>query len=499
MGVQVKRGVVSMKAKVLLFLSLIIMLFVMSNLFSIYQGKKFEESFDRVLTRYYTINDFMTSFNKNIELYERYLEDKTESNWVNYINNDVQVRARLKEMVADSQALSLNSYLLIQSIKNMYATYSRTIAESYEEGAESAQLKKVYEIFILIDDATKELLQTALTYGFDAYHQLAEDVDTERIMSVSLMIFVVVIAVTFGSFMVENVLNPIKNLSGAARALEREAFDTPDLPVRLEDEMGQLNRAFNRMKRRMEAIICELKEKQVLSERLHEQELRIMNNEKMMEKGKLQFLQSQINPHFLFNTLNVISGMAKLEHAKTTDELILCLSRLFRYNLEIKAEIVTLSQELAVIKSYIFIERKRFGERLSYRLKADADLDLYDIPPFTLQPLVENSIKHGILKRENGGMVAIKVFVQRGWLVIRILDDGVGMEPARRETLLGLRSAENTAGEVSGIGAQNVFERLRMVYPECKLKIISRENRGTCIEIRIPEEDCGHDKAVNCG
>ena len=151
-----------------------------------------------------------------------------------------------------------------------------------------------------------------------------------------------------------------------------------------------------------------------------------------------------------------------------------------------------------MIKSYIFIERKRFGERLNYRLKADADLDLYYIPPFTLQPLVENSIKHGILKRENGGMVAIKVFVQNGWLVIRILDDGVGMEAARREALFGLRSAENMAGEVSGIGAQNVFERLRMVYPKCKLKIISRENRGTCIEIRILEEDCRHDKVVNC-
>lgn len=204
-------------------------------------------------------------------------------------------------------------------------------------------------------------------------------------------------------------------------------------------------------------------------------------------------LQSQINPHFLFNTLNVISGMANIEHAKITNELILCLSRLFRYNLENKSELVRLSQELAVIKSYVYIEKKRFGERLSYMLRADIDLDGYKIPPFTLQPFIENSIKHGILKREKGGTVAIKICVQKGWLIIRIMDNGVGMAPERRDEILSRSDSMEPKGEVSGIGVHNVFSRLKLLYPDCELKILTRKNRGTCIEIKVLEEECIND------
>ena len=183
-------------------------------------------------------------------------------------------------------------------------------------------------------------------------------------------------------------------------------------------------------------------------------------------------------------------GMANIEHAKTTNELIMSLSRLFRYNLENKAELVTLSQELTVIKSYIFIEKKRFGNRLGYMLKADADLDLYEIPPFTLQPLIENSIRHGILKREEGGMIAISIFVRHHDLVIRIVDNGVGMDPERKEAIMGGKWEYESSGLISGIGIQNVFGRLKLVYPDCKIRIISRKDRGTCIEVRIPEEEC---------
>lgn len=190
--------------------------------------------------------------------------------------------------------------------------------------------------------------------------------------------------------------------------------------------------------------------------------------------------------------------MANMEQARTTNELILCLSRIFRYNLDNRSGLVKLSQELTVIKSYVFIEKKRFGERLVYRLRADADLEAYKIPPFTLQPFIENSIKHGILKKEKGGIVAIRICVRKGWLIIKILDNGVGMEPGRREAILGSIGAAEPGGEISGIGMYNVFSRLRLLYPDCQLKILTRKNKGTCIEIRVREEDCIHDPSTDC-
>lgn len=498
MGVRKARERKSTRWKVIVFLAVMIALFVISNLYSIYRERKFEQSFNSVLTRYHTINEFMISYTKNVELYERYLEDKSEDKWMIYITNDQTVRRLLYELCENADQLPVEDYLLVQSVKNIYNTYDSIILNSCEAGQEAEHLKKIRELSEIMMRNARELFRVSMSYGVEIHQAIRRDTNLGQRTSINMMIGIVAAAVIFLSFMMEHVLNPIQDLSDAVKKIGQEEFDIPDLPEEKEDEIGQMNRGFNQMKKRLRSVIHELKEKQLLSEKVHEQELRLMNHEKMLEKARLSYLQSQINPHFLFNTLNVISGMAVMEHAKVTNELILCLSRLFRYNLENKAELVCLSQELTVIKSYVYIEKKRFGERLKYMLRADIDLDLYKIPPFTLQPFIENSIIHGILKRENGGTVAIKICTQKGWLIIRILDNGVGMEPERRDEILNFHSLSEPEGEVSGIGVRNVFSRLKLLYPRCELNILTRKNRGTCIEIKILEEDCINDKAVDC-
>lgn len=485
------------KAKVLFFLCCSVLLFMISNIYSIYHNSVFEKKFDGVLSQYYMINSFLIAYSDNVNLYEQYLDDKTESNWISYISNDENVKQLLNEIIADAEFLSMDSYLLIQSIKNMYVTCNRMIHTYFPDTEEEEKLLEIQEVEQEIEKKTRELLQISLTYGMDTSDEIKDSIQIGRQMSFSLMVFVTMASAVFASLMVNKVLNPILQLSKVAEELEREQFDIPDLVVEQGDEIGNLNRAFNNMKDRMRTIICELKENQELSKRLYEQEIHIMNSEKLLEKAKLSFLQSQINPHFLFNTLNVIAGMAKVEQAKITNELILSLSRLFRYTLDNKAEIVKLSQELTVIKNYIYIEKKRFGGRLNYLLKADLDLDAYYIPPFTLQPIIENSIRHGILEREKGGMVAIKIFIKNKKLVIRIIDNGVGIDKEKKHQLEKSGGEKQVGGEISGIGIHNVFGRLQLIYSECEFKITSKVNRGTCIEIKIPEEECCHDKAVS--
>lgn len=488
----------TMRGKVLVFLGIMITLFVVSNIYSINRGKRFERSFDEVLTRYHTINEFQISYTRNMELYERFLQDDSEENWLAYVNNDLTVRRLLYRLLLKAEELPLEDYLRVQSVKNIYVTYNQILSQMNGNGEEAEQMRRLNELSEIMHKNIQELFQISMTYGVKTHQKILRDTYVGQSTSISLMIFVVAIALVFLGFMVEQVLNPIQDLSRAVKKIEQEEFDIPDLPVRAEDEIGQLNRGFNQMKRRMSSVICELKEKQVLREKVHEQELRIMNHEKLLEKTRLSLLQARMNPHFLFNTLNVISGMANMEHARTTNELILCLARIFRYNLDNRSGLVKLSQELTVIKSYVFIEKKRFGERLVYKLRADADLEAYRIPPFTLQPFIENSIKHGILKKENGGIVAIRICVCRGWLILRILDNGVGMEPERRDAILDSIGSQEPRGEISGIGMCNVFGRLRLLYPDCQLKILTKKNQGTCIEIKIREEDCIHDQSVNC-
>lgn len=461
---RLKELLISTRMRVLIFLVLNVALFVFSNVYSIMHGLKYEEQFDDVLTQYYTINSFMTTYSNNTSLLELYFSDKSEAYWLNYVNNDAKVKQLLKQMVSDAKSMPVDSFLLIQSIKNTYGNYDDLVHSPVDPNQEIRRL-------LMIKQASNLIM--------------------EQRIALVMMLVVAEICIASAGYMIKRVLDPIGKLSDSVDEIARENFDIEDLPEENADEIGRLNRAVNEMKRVMNRIIFELNEKQVMNQKLHQQKIRIMNSEKMLGEARFSFLQSQINPHFLFNTLNTISGTARMEQAKVTDELIRSLSKLFRYTLDNKAQTVLLSQELSVIKSFIYIEKKRFGERLRYFLKVSVEPGCYYIPPFTLQPMVENSIRHGILVQENGGFIAVCILERDEKLIIKIIDNGVGMSRNMVQRLTAGKGGSGKPGG-SGIGLVNVLERLRFIYPGCSIRIISRISRGTCIEIKLPLEECRH-------
>lgn len=474
-------------------------MFAVSNIFSIYSQNRIQHEFDQILNRYYSINQFSVTFSNGITLYERYLENRTDGNWMAYKNNEQSVEENLYKILEDAQDLPVESFLLAKAMRNTYGVYRSVIELGVGAVNQKEHLEQVFQIAELIKEETTQLLQENMSYGFETYNKTSAQIEMIKLISIDLLLIVTIAGIWFGSFILERILNPIVRLAENMKAVEREEFDVPNLSVQSSDEVGQMNHSFNSMKLRMRDIIAELKEKQILREKLHEKELAIIHQEKMMEQAKLSYLQSQINPHFLFNALNVIAGMARKEHAKDTCELILCLGRIFRYNLEDDNQIVPLSKELTVIKSYIHIEKKRFGDRLNYILRADMDLDCCYVPPFTLQPLVENSIKHGILCKDEGGIVGIKICERGDYVLIRVIDSGMGMSQEQKEALLYGKKRKNMGGEASGIGLENVFSRLKLVYPDTKIKIFSRVGRGTCVEIWIKKGECIHEENTGCG
>lgn len=488
---RLKELLISTRMRVLIFLVLNVALFVFSNVYSIMHGLKYEEQFDDVLTKYYTINSFMTTYSNNTSLLELYFSDKSEAYWLNYVNNDAKVKQLLKQMVSDAKSMPVDSFLLIQSIKNTYGNYDDLVHSPVDPNQEIRRLLMIKQASNLIMEYTGELLETSLSYGTQAHEKMKGNMIMEQRIALVMMLVAAEICIASAGYMIKRVLDPIGKLSDSVDEIARENFDIEDLPEENADEIGRLNRAVNEMKRVMNRIIFELNEKQVMNQKLHQQKIRIMNSEKMLGEARFSFLQSQINPHFLFNTLNTISGTARMEQAKVTDELIRSLSKLFRYTLDNKAQTVLLSQELSVIKSFIYIEKKRFGERLRYFLKVSVEPGCYYIPPFTLQPMVENSIRHGILVQENGGFIAVCILERDEKLIIKIIDNGVGMSRNMVQRLTAGKGGSGKPGG-SGIGLVNVLERLRFIYPGCSIRIISRISRGTCIEIKLPLEECRH-------
>jgi two-component system LytT family sensor kinase len=205
-------------------------------------------------------------------------------------------------------------------------------------------------------------------------------------------------------------------------------------------------------------------------------EHRLQEQEKLLLAAKIEALASQINPHFLFNTLTSISSLIRA-HPETARMLIGKLSGLLRRLLRSHDHFVTLREELESIDEYLDIEVIRFGPSLKVEKHVSPDtLDIL-VPSMILQPLVENCIKHGFSRKVGGGRIVIRSRLKEGLAVIDVEDDGSGMTEERLSTALG-----------EGIGLSNVNERLRVIYGEgYGLKLTSRPGHGTSARIEIPE------------
>jgi two-component system LytT family sensor kinase len=205
-------------------------------------------------------------------------------------------------------------------------------------------------------------------------------------------------------------------------------------------------------------------------------EHRLEEQENLLLEAKIEALKSQINPHFLFNTLASISSLIRSD-PDTARTLIIKLSGLLRRLIRSHQHFVTLREELEAIDEYLDIEVARFGPNLAVRKDISPDTIDLVVPSMILQPLVENSIKHGLARKVGEGRITITTMLRDGHAVIEVHDDGLGMTEERLGRALG-----------GGIGLSNVNERLRTIYgASYELKLTSQPGSGTCVTMEIPE------------
>jgi two-component system LytT family sensor kinase len=205
-------------------------------------------------------------------------------------------------------------------------------------------------------------------------------------------------------------------------------------------------------------------------------EHRLAEQEKLLMAARIEALANQINPHFLFNTLTSITSLIRSQ-PETARTVIVKLSGLLRRLMRSQEHFVTLREELAATDEYLDIERVRFGPSLVVeKFIEDASLEVM-VPSMILQPLVENSIKHGLARKVGEGRITIRAARRAGHVVIEVVDNGVGLSHERMES-----SADH------GIGLRNVNERLKVVYgANCQLRLQSGAGEGTLARMEIPE------------
>lgn len=214
--------------------------------------------------------------------------------------------------------------------------------------------------------------------------------------------------------------------------------------------------------------------------------------ETLKKQAELNALQSQINPHFLYNTLDSIRGQLVAENLVDAAGIIESLSRLFRYSINPKVVYNTVEQELDNVDNYMRIIRYRFGERFVLQKKISAQSEAIlncEIPKLTLQPIVENAIQHGLEAKPDNGIITIRAFLSQNVLHISVEDNGVGVKASVLDDLNEKfrRGAAVQAKSGSGIALVNVNERVRLLYGEkYGLYVNSMEGMGTEVHILLP-------------
>ncbi|MDO5405826.1 MAG: histidine kinase [Eubacteriales bacterium] len=208
--------------------------------------------------------------------------------------------------------------------------------------------------------------------------------------------------------------------------------------------------------------------------------------EKRLSAVSLQMLKNQINPHFLFNTLNMIASTAQIEDAATTEKMIEALSRLFRYNLKSSDSVMPLERELKVVQDYMYLQQMRFGKRIRYFADCEEDTLQVLIPSFILQPLVENAIKHGLSASSQGGKIVVRTWIHDNRLWISVADTGSGMSAERLEEVR--RALETDDDRKVGIGVRNIYRRVLTMYQDGEMYVDSIEGCGTAVQIVFSPE-----------
>lgn len=280
------------------------------------------------------------------------------------------------------------------------------------------------------------------------------------------------VALFFSRFVAKSITLPIQRLCDSMERVQEGDFSVSDIVVDSENEIGSLTKSFN-----------------VMTQRIHELMAQNIREQEAKRKSELKALQSQINPHFLYNTLASIIWMAE---GKKNEEVVLMtasLARLLRQSISNEDELVSIGQEIEYARGYLTIQKMRYKDKLEFRIEVEPSILNIRLIKLVLQPVIENAIYHGLKYKESRGLLLVKGFMKNGNAVLQVIDDGVGMD---QETLDHIYERHKVDYHSNGVGIYNVQKRLQLYYGnEYGIVYESKPGEGTTATITIPGQQEG--------
>lgn len=402
--------------------------------------------------------------------------------------NQKLVSLRTKEAEGETGILKNNIYYLGKNYLKITeaaitAKRGRNV-DAYDEKYEQAAKIKVY-----LGDYMNQLNNNQFQKNSDNYLLLQRFLRYMEAIG-TVMFFLVVICDTIMVIMLTRRLtNPLKVLAGRAKQVTNGDLSVQIPIFQTGDEVESLSKAFDKM---MESIRSYIEAQRISMEKETELRENELKTQTLLKDAQLKYLQSQINPHFLFNTLNAGMQLATIEDAEKTAVFIENMAEFFRYNLSKINEDATLCDEIQLVDRYIYILNVRFAGDIHYQKEVEEGIGDVIVPSMILQPLVENAVQYGIRDVEWEGIITLLVYRKDGFVYMEVKDNGKGMEQSLITRILDGENVRNQKNRKSnGIGIYNVRERLMMYYNREDVLFIESEgeNKGTKFIVKIPCEE----------
>ncbi|WP_058829046.1 sensor histidine kinase [Paenibacillus polymyxa] len=464
----------TIRKKLLLFIPLLVVFANIIAYFVFQSGKVVQQSYDEMLGRILLIEQTSESAEGNLNLLYTYLlnprDDKGVQGMTEYQLK--QLKGRIQE-VSDSTDPSFAE----EDYMNLLATFLEQKQAAVLD-AKAQDPQSAFEHYIeaektvsYIHEEGQRLIDAELAYYRPIIENIRNKNEQMNRLGVALFGMNALMGVLLAIWVSRSITGPVGRLVRLAKRIATGDLNIEPQPRR-DDELGVLADAISQMSADLSILIE--KDKQSLEMR------------RLVKELELLALQNQINPHFLFNTLNVLSKLAILEGAEKTSDLIVSLSNLLRYSLQKLDKPVTLQEELDHINEYVTIQQARFRDRIRFDLNFDASVLQQQIPALTIQPFIENAFLHGVADMENGAIITLTLSRAGEDVQIEISDNGKGMTEETRLSVLRLEGGAESSSS-TGLGMQNVFRRLQLFYEkEGMVEIRSHTGLGTTITIRIP-------------
>ncbi len=460
-----------------------------SNLFIYAQINQMVERMNSVYISNVNLNELSDVFTDVQNYMYKYLQVKDSESLTDYYRAEQDYRKLLEGLnvaVTDNQI-----QILEKNIRNMSDSYLAVTDETVQakRGQNVEKYKSSYEsalkLYQFINHDISVLNSRQFKNNSASYQTLQAALQYLEVISSVILMIVMVISLTVMMMMTKDIVTPLTNLAHTAKLVGQGNFHVKVPSLGTGDELGIVTGTFNQMVDSLDEYVNKIKESAEKEQEMKEREFLMENH---LKEAQLKYLQSQINPHFLFNSLNAGVQLAMMEDAEKTSVFMEKMADFFRYNVKKGSRDATIREEVEAVENYVYILNVRFAGDIRYHSLIHEETMDFPIPSMILQPLVENAVNHGIRNMEGKGEIHLTVEDHGEEIEICIRDNGIGMEEEELDRIRAGVQITEAAGS-TGIGIHNVISRLELYYNDDHIFHIFSDgkDKGTTVILRIPK------------